>query len=289
MVEIAEWISFTNRDGERFIFDLSFLLSDYRCSFGNGCPGIENAHESKGCCAHGAHLYDQAERESIIRLASKLDGSVFEKRYLVCTEEDLFQEVDGDTVTAVVDEACIFFNSGDFAGGYGCAFHLHAQNNGLNPNDLKPQVCWHVPIRIEYLQEATGSITTMVRSWRRSDWGEGGFDFQFWCLDHLVEAKKFKHTALVTLADELTRLVGKKVYKRLLKEAKQRFKAKRIQNDSDKGAANGAQKLSNAGCCSASSEEPSSSSAVVNKRRIPAELSQFNNANSAKNSSKTRH
>jgi len=51
----------------------------------------------------------------------------------------------------------------------------------------------------------------MLREWKRRDWGDGGQEFHWWCTDS-PEAFVGKDPAYVYFKDELTELVGKKVY-----------------------------------------------------------------------------
>ena len=54
---------------------------------------------------------------------------------------------EGDTVSRLVDGACIFLNRPGFHSGPGCALHLAALNRGERPLDWKPEVCWQLPLR----------------------------------------------------------------------------------------------------------------------------------------------
>ena len=52
-----------------------------------------------------------------------------------------------DYRTRLVDDACIFLNRPGFAGGAGCAFHIYSMRTGVHHSDVKPEVCWQVPLR----------------------------------------------------------------------------------------------------------------------------------------------
>ena len=110
-------------------------------------------------------------------------------------------------MTRRVDDACIFLNPNGFPGGHGCALHIGALEAGERPLDWKPTVCWQVPFRREYYDDAIGTQTIAVRAWRRSDWGEGGDDFAWWCTEHITpaagDAQMWRHHQ-----DELRELVG---------------------------------------------------------------------------------
>lgn len=52
-----EWLTFPapGDDHHQFRVNVSFLLSNYRCIFGCGCPGLLNgpAQADLGCCERG--------------------------------------------------------------------------------------------------------------------------------------------------------------------------------------------------------------------------------------------
>jgi hypothetical protein len=117
-------------------------------------------------------------------------------------------------VTTMVDGACIFLNRPEFPGGSGCALHRAAVDRGERPLDLKPDVCWQLPLRREDEVGDDGHVTSTLRQWDRRHWGEGGAEFHWWCTE---APEAFAGTGAVyrTMADELTGLVGPVVYARL--------------------------------------------------------------------------
>ena len=56
---------------------------------------------------------------------------------------------DGDLGTRLVKDACIFLNRPGFPAGAGCALHLAALAQGRSHVELKPEVCWQLPLRRE--------------------------------------------------------------------------------------------------------------------------------------------
>lgn len=123
--------------------------------------------------------------------------------------------------TRVVDGACVFLNKPGFEGGTGCALHIGAMEAGERPMDWKPDVCWQVPVRLQETTDEDGHIVTFVREWKRRDWGDGGHEFHWWCTN---DASSFvgKDPTYKYLKDELTELVGAKVYGMLVKELEKR-------------------------------------------------------------------
>ena len=90
---------------------------------------------------------------------------------------------DGDLGTRLVDGACIFLNRPGFPAGAGCALHKAAEAQGRSHVELKPEVCWQLPLRREDETAADGRVTSVVRQWDRRHWGEGGDEFHWWCTE----------------------------------------------------------------------------------------------------------
>jgi len=66
-MKATRWISFVDHEDTTWLFDLSFLTSNWSCTFGSTCKGTEPGDNgARGCCAHGAHLVDNEERDETI-------------------------------------------------------------------------------------------------------------------------------------------------------------------------------------------------------------------------------
>ena len=55
--------------------------------------------------------------------------------------------------------------------------------SGRSHAELKPDVCWQLPLRREDETSADGRVTSVVRQWDRRHWGDGGEDFHWWCTE----------------------------------------------------------------------------------------------------------
>ncbi len=202
-------------DGHRWEVDLGFLASSWRCRWGDGCLGIlaDPAPElEQGCCSVGAAFVDEAEARRIGALGLALDPDRFQYADDALTGGIYADE--GRAATRVVDGACIFFNRPGFAGGVGCALHLGALDEGDDPIDHKPAVCWQLPLRIDRL----GDGRSRLRRWRRSDWFDGGStvdgDGMAWCCTEdraPVDAYDGTEPVIDTLATELGAVLGDEV------------------------------------------------------------------------------
>jgi hypothetical protein len=76
---------------------------------------------------------------------------------------------------------------------------------------LKPNVCWQLPLRREDVTDETGWVTSTVTQWDRKHWGEGGFEFHWWCTE-APEAFGAKSPVYRRMREELIGLVGSAVY-----------------------------------------------------------------------------
>ena len=74
-----EWLSFEDPDEHRtWLFDVTFLTSNWTCIYGAGCPGIEvdpAPERQLGCCTHGAYLSDDDDLAHVRRCIEELDDS----------------------------------------------------------------------------------------------------------------------------------------------------------------------------------------------------------------------
>jgi hypothetical protein len=225
-----EWFSFEDPDEDRtWMFDVTFLLSNWTCIFGAGCQGVLTGPApelNQGCCSYGAHFRDKADYKRVIPYAKRLTSKQWQFRD-VATKRGGFaiRQKNGDWRTRLVGDACIFLNRPGFAGGEGCALHIGALDAGERFIDWKPEVCWQLPIRQVDSTDENGHVTSTVREWKRRDWGEGGFEFHWWCTD-APDAFVAKDPVYITLADELVETVGRDVYKALVEHLEDRRRRK---------------------------------------------------------------
>lgn len=175
----------------RVRINVSFLLSSWKCIFGQGCPGvlISGAMTDRGCCQIGVHMEHSDDDFKRVR------GYVEQ-----LTEEDLdadllkivrskngkgwrYQDTDGEEGesnlpgypwhTVVVDGACVLANrAGGSTGKLGCSLHVLASRLGVHHSETKPNICWQIPLAVEteYDEDQDQSLMTVDGS-RASAWG----------------------------------------------------------------------------------------------------------------------
>lgn len=230
MEDLHEWISFDSGDPDggavrTWLFDATYLRSNYRCIWGEGCQGVLDgpaAELNQGCCSYGAHFVDEDDVQTVVRAFVRLgpDTMQFHRKavrggFLRPADPDPDQDGEPATMTRVVDGACIFLNRPGFAGGAGCALHIAAVAAGERPLDWKPNVCWQLPIRLEHSTDDNGHTTSRLREWKRRDWGAGGDEFHWWCTE-APEAFTGDLPVYVSARDEIVELIGAANYARLV-------------------------------------------------------------------------
>jgi len=219
-LDVHEWIGFEDRAEQRtWVFDATFLRSNYRCIYGAGCQGILDVPApelQQGCCSFGAHFVDEEDVANVVARFVRLRPD--QMQYHAKARRGGFLRPgepadDGSdvTVTRLVDGACIFLNRPGFTGGTGCALHLAALESGERPLDWKPNVCWQVPLRLEHSTDENGHVTSRLREWKRRDWGEGGAEFHWWCTE-APEAFIGAEPVYRASRDDIIELVGKDNY-----------------------------------------------------------------------------
>jgi hypothetical protein len=219
-----QWVTFRNPDDETEVFrcDLTWLTSRWTCIFGRtssegGCPGVYETSPDAGCCAHGAHFADDSDHQRVAAAVARLTPATWE-RYDLAVDEWTERDDEGDLKTRAVDGACVFHNSRDFSGGYGCALHGLALSEGVEPLTLKPDVCWQLPLRRRFTEIDPGDGETYteveIGEYVRAGWGAGGHDFDWYCTSN-TEAHVGREPLYVSERAELTELMGAAGYAEL--------------------------------------------------------------------------
>ncbi|MDT0200621.1 hypothetical protein [Nocardioides sp. AE5] len=217
------WVEFPDPADADQVFrcDLTWLTSNYTCIFGGGCSGIYRDSPDVGCCTLGAHFADADDEERVAGFVAQLDEETWQLHPGRATKKKDWVDVDEDgerkTLAVEVDgqSSCVFANRTDFAAGAGCALHLLALQQGRNPLETKPDVCWQLPIRRTFREverpDGTTYTEVSISEYDRRGWGPGGHDLDWYCTGN-TEA----HVAMVpfyeTNAAELTELMGKAGY-----------------------------------------------------------------------------
>ncbi|MFG2004581.1 hypothetical protein ACGFNU_36060 [Spirillospora sp. NPDC048911] len=211
------WVEFPDpADAEQvFRCDLTWLASRWTCLFGRGCQGIAG-RASDGCCSLGAHFADQEDEDRVIGHASRLTPETWQHHRAA---DGIAKNLrGGGRQTRIVDGACVFLNRPGFAGGEGCALHALALREGREPLELKPDVCWQLPIRRTYdwvdRPDGTRVLMVTISEYDRRAWGGGGHDLHWWCTE-ARSAHGAGEPLFLSYRPELVALMGPRAYREL--------------------------------------------------------------------------
>lgn len=225
------FVEFVNPDDvdEVFRCDLTWLTSSYMCIFGQGCRGIYADSADTGCCTLGAHFSDEADEKRVAAYVAQLtpDQWQFHPGRKVRRKDWVEVDEDGERKTLAIEvdgqRGCVFHNRTDFApatgqGGAGCALHGLALQQGRNPLETKPDVCWQLPLRRTFrtVERQDGSSYTEVSigEYDRRGWGPGGHDLDWYCSGN-TEAHVAVEPVYLTHRPELEALMGEAGYAEL--------------------------------------------------------------------------
>ena len=230
-----EWVEFidpADPDGSDFFrCDITWLTSSWSCIYGNGCQGIYAQTPHDGCCSEGAMYSDKDDEKRVLKYAAKLKRSEWQfydqarpKRKggkLNISEID----EDNERKTRTVNNSCIFLNrKGEFPT-FGCVLHHLAEQEGSHFLDVKPDVCWQLPIRRSYetreYENGTDYQVIVIEEYRRKNWGSGGETMDWYCSSD-TEAHHAFEPVYVSEKDTLIELIGEKNYEILKKHCDER-------------------------------------------------------------------
>jgi hypothetical protein len=148
----VEWLTFPAPDDpdRQFRVNVSFMLSNYECIFGQGCPGSLNKHPSAdfGCCERGVTFIDEDDFAHVEEMVGQLTAEDCDNIDHVRNRGWFLASRSGKPYkTRKVGSLCIFGNrTGGAAGKSGCAFHHLAARQGKHHTETKPFICWSVPL-----------------------------------------------------------------------------------------------------------------------------------------------
>ncbi|GAA4111051.1 hypothetical protein GCM10022215_06600 [Nocardioides fonticola] len=234
------YVEFVNPDDESEVLrcDLTWLTSSYTCIFGSGCRGIYADAPDVGCCTLGAHFADKADEKRVAAWVERLDAELWQLKPAgreVRTKDWVEKDDEGARKTRVAthdgQQACVFQNRPDFAGGAGCALHALALRDGVHPLEAKPDVCWQLPIRRTFRdverQDGTTYTEVSIGEYDRRGWGPGGHDLDWYCSGN-TEAHVAAEPVYLTHAAELIALMGQGAYDELARHCEAHVRSRSL-------------------------------------------------------------
>ena len=227
-----DWVEFYDPQNPEHIYkcDLTWLTSNWNCIYGGGCQGIDKNKPNDGCCSDGAYYSSKEDEARVTKYANKLTPKMWQfyeeghdrKGNLKITELGL----DRDRKTRMVKDSCIFLNRKGESENFGCVLHHLAIKEGVHFSETKPDICWQLPLRRSYETRDTGDkeiSVTVIGEYERKSWGEGGYDFDWYCSDNL-EAHTAKVPVYISSKSELIAMMSPAAYEILKMHCDNRMK-----------------------------------------------------------------
>ena len=195
--------------------DLTWLTSRWTCIYGRGCHGIDKTKPDGGCCVLGAHYSDKADEKRAQKYADMLTDDIWQFAAVGRKKGISEKDEEGARKTRVHEGGCVFQNRTGFEGGEGCAFHHLADRLGKQPLELKPDVCWQLPVRrtFDHVERPDGTsvLVVTISEYDRRGWGAGGHDLDWYCSGS-PEAHVAPDPVYVTERGTLVALMGERAY-----------------------------------------------------------------------------
>ena len=218
--------------------DLTWLTSNYMCIFGQGCQGIYEESPDAGCCTLGAHFADKDDEKRVATYVDQLDADAV--AVAAGPQEDPTQGLDRDrrrgraqdpVVEVDGQSACIFHNRTDFHARRRLRpARAGASQQGRNPLETKPDVCWQLPIRRTFRtverQDDTSYTEVIDRRVRPPRLGPGRPRPRLVLLRQHRGARRASSRVYVTNAAELTELMGEAAYDELVRHCEAHLRSR---------------------------------------------------------------
>jgi len=176
----------------------------------------------------GAHFSDKADEKKTKKYADLLTDDTWQYAKAGRKGGVVEKDEEGQRKTRVVDGACIFLNREGFAGGAGCSLHQLAGRLGTDYVEVKPDVCWQLPVRrqFEHVTRTDGSeiLLVTIGEYDRRGWGAGGHDLDWYCSGS-TEAHVGADPVYVSERSTLVALMGQPAYDLLAEHCEARVAA----------------------------------------------------------------
>ena len=221
---VREWATFPDPDDadRRWLVDVTFLTSPWRCLFGCGCQGVLTAaapEMQQGCCSYGAHFNSEEDRDRVLAVVGDLRTDEWQHARAGLRRGVTARLPQGGWRTRLVDGACVFLNRPGAPAGSGCALHSFALRTGESHVRTKPDVCWQLPLRRTFrdveLPDGETYLEVSIGEYDRRGWGPGGHDLDWYCSGN-PEAHVGREPVFRSNAGELRELMGPEAYDELV-------------------------------------------------------------------------
>lgn len=248
----VDWLEFDDpvQEGEfRQVWrvHLNFMLSNWTCLFGQGCPGNfgkQDAHTNPdlGCCTEGVYITSKENFNQIQKQVHRLTEDDIGKKGLDHIRNkgwinvfdsdknpDSPHDEDGmNSKTKVREGGCVFANrTGENGEKIGCAFlHQASREQGkpiseIDHTEVMPEPCWQLPIGLKYTEDPEKEVDhTWLVPWDADYWGgaeeDGTHDswLSWWCVD-TPDAYVHEKALYRNYERELRKMMGDAAYEKM--------------------------------------------------------------------------
>ena len=180
------FVEFVDPADEEQVFrcDLTWLTSGYTCIFGQGCQGIYADSPDVGCCTLGAHFGDEDDEQRVAAYVAQLTPEQWQfhpqragARPTTGSRPTTTASARPSPSSTTASRRASSTTAPTSATGAGCALHGLALEQGRNPLETKPDVCWQLPIRRTFRnverQDGTSYTEVSIGEYDRRGWGPG--------------------------------------------------------------------------------------------------------------------
>ena len=226
-----DWLTFPAPDDPdlQWRVNVSFLLSNYECIYGRGCPGLLNSHADgeTACCERGVTFMDEDDFAHVSAMVDQLTEEDCDNIERIRSRGWYQASKTGRPYkTRKLGNGCIFVNhSTGPAGKPGCSFHHLAARLGVHPSETKPFICWTLPLNLsdEEPVEPNGRSTRLVTAFTADAWAggddaddpEGRAHMGYWCVD-TPDAYRGARPVYQSMEIELRKGMGDASYERMV-------------------------------------------------------------------------
>lgn len=222
---------------------LNFMLSNWECIYGRGCPGMFGVQSSMvvddtGCCGQSFWFNGREDYQRVEARMAELTDEDWDAELrkhvnrngwaIVYKDGDPEDDDDFNGKGKVYDGGCVFQNRNNGSTGKpGCAFHHLGERTGRRHVDVMPYVCWQLPLR--FWEEEVG--LWVLAPWDVDKWGEPTEEegthnayCAWWCMDS-PDAFIGDNPVYKSLEDTIRETVGDEAYDLMVVAIEERIAA----------------------------------------------------------------
>jgi hypothetical protein len=237
---------------------MNWLMSNWECIYGRGCPGLFGIQDSThpddtGCCVDSFYFADKDDYKRVEARMKELTDEDWDVELRRHVEKHGWARIFNDDPDEfngkgkVFERGCVFQNrNGGSAGKPGCAFVQMSKRIGGDHIDVMPTVCWQLPLRFNDINDDGAYMT--LGPWDIEEWGEtdetGTMDWHcsWWCVD-APDAYIGEGVVWKTMEREIRRTIGDFEYDIIDKAIRERLERGHLYDNMPGASLNGGRPL----------------------------------------------